>query len=52
MLHPGSRALLSAQVVLPNEYRSGSSRDAFSARFDRDVVNIWPVPDPQFETLA
>jgi hypothetical protein len=52
MLHPGGRALLKARVVLPNESRSRISRDAFSARLDRDAVEIWPVPDAQFEKFA
>jgi hypothetical protein len=52
MRHPGSRALLRARVVLPNESRSRSSRDAFSASSDRYAVEVWPVPDPRFEKLA
>jgi hypothetical protein len=52
MLHPGSRALIRARVVHPNESRSGSSRDAFSVGSDRDVVEIWLVPDPRFEKLV
>jgi hypothetical protein len=52
MLHPGGRALLRAWVVVPNESRSGSSRDASSASSDRDAVEIRPVSDPRFEKLA